>query len=207
TMRALNLPSEASQRFSRGIHPEMVKPALERAAELMRLHAGATVCQGVVDCYPAPRPPQVVELKRSEIRRVLGIDLPLDEASRLLRALEFAVEPAGAETIRATVPPHRLDIQEGAADLIEEIARLSGYDRLPGTLLADRLPPQTGNPDLAFEEGVRDLLVNAGLQECISYSLTTKEREAPLSPPAAEYVELLNPISEERKDLRHTVLS
>src|SRR5205807_1441923 len=67
TMRALNLPSEASQRFSKGIHPAMVKPALERAADLMRQHAGGTICQGIVDCYPASRPPQIVTLMRSEI--------------------------------------------------------------------------------------------------------------------------------------------
>jgi len=60
--------------------------------------------------------------------------------------------------LRVTAPPHRLDIQEGPADLIEDLARLYGYDRLPATLLADRLPPQTGNPALEFEERVRDLL-------------------------------------------------
>jgi phenylalanyl-tRNA synthetase beta chain len=207
TMRALNLPSEASQRFSRGIHPEMVKPALERAAELMRQHAGATVCQGIVDCYPAPIPPQVVELTGREIRRVLGIDLPLGEAARLLRSLEFTVESAGPDTIKATVPSHRLDIQEGPADLIEEIARLYGYDKFPATLLSDRLPPQTGSDHLTFEERVRDLLVNSGLQECITYSLTTPEKEAPLKLPETPYVELLNPISAERRVMRHSVLA
>ena len=207
TMRALNLPSEASQRFSRGIHPELVKPALERAAELLRLHAGATVCQGVVDNYPAPPAPQVIELKRSEIRRILGTDLPLNDAARLLKSLEFAVETASADTLKVTVPPHRLDIQAGAADLIEEIARLSGYDKLPATLLSDRLPPQSGNPELAFEEKVRDLLVDAGLQECITYSLTTPEKETPLHLPEAPYVELLNPISAERRVMRHSVLA
>ena len=207
TMRALNLPSEASQRFSRGIHPELVKPALERAAELIRQYAGATVCQGVVDCYPAPLPPQVIELKRSVIRRILGIDLPLEEAARLLKSLEFAVEPAGADALKVTVPPHRLDIQEGAADLIEEIARLSGYDRLPATLLSDRLPLQLGNDALVFEERVRDLLVDVGLQECITYALTTPEKEAPLQLPEAKYVELLNPISAERRVMRHSALA
>src|SRR5262249_46657660 len=59
TMRALNLPSEASHRFSRGVHPELVKPALERASELMREHAGAVICKGIVDQYPAPPKPQV----------------------------------------------------------------------------------------------------------------------------------------------------
>ena len=81
TMKALNLPSEASVRFSKGIHPELVRPAAERAAELMRQHAGATVCKGIVDNYPAPLPPRVIELKMSEVRRLLGIDLPIDECA------------------------------------------------------------------------------------------------------------------------------
>ncbi len=81
TMKALNLPSEASVRFSKGIHPEMVKPAAERAAELMRLHGHATVCRGIVDVYPRPLPPRVIDLKMSEVRRLLGMDLPRRSAS------------------------------------------------------------------------------------------------------------------------------
>src|SRR5579884_2869314 len=134
TMKALNLPSEASVRFSKGIHPELVQPAAERALKLMHDHAGATVAKGIVDNYPRPLPPMVIELKASEIKRLLGFDLPLAEATRILTGLEFKVESAGAETLRVTVPPHRVDIQVGSADLIEELARIHGYDRLPATL-------------------------------------------------------------------------
>jgi phenylalanyl-tRNA synthetase beta chain len=207
TMKALNLPSEASLRFSRGVHPKMVLPPAERAAELMRRHAGATVCNGAVDVYPAPLLPHGIELKMSEVRRILGVDLPLAECTRLLTALEFKVEPAAPHALRVTAPPHRLDIQEGPADLIEDLARLHGYDRLPATLLADRLPPQADCPDLEFEERVKDLLVGVGLQEVISYALTTPEREAPLTPPEAAYVRLLNPISSDRVVMRHAVLA
>jgi phenylalanyl-tRNA synthetase beta chain len=206
TIKALNLPSEASMRFSRGIHPELVMPAAQRAAELMRQHAGAT-CEGIVDVYPAPTAPQVVELKMSEVRRLLGMDFPIDDAARILTALEFQVSRSGSDALQVTAPPHRLDIQEGPADLIEDLARLHGYDRLPATLLADRLPPQTGNPALEFEERVRDLLTGAGLQETINYALTTPEREALLGARPAEYVRLLNPISSERSAMRQSVLA
>jgi phenylalanyl-tRNA synthetase beta chain len=207
TMKALNLPSEASIRFSRGIHPELVRPAAERAAELMRQHAGARVCRGVVDAYPAPLPPQVVLLTMAEVRRVLGMDMPVEEATRILEALEFRVEREGPEALRATVPPHRLDVQAGAADLIEDLVRIHGYDRLPATLLADQLPRQHANIPLAFEEHVRDILVSAGLQEVITYALTTPQREAPLGLPEAEYVTLLNPVSQDRVVMRHSVLA
>jgi phenylalanyl-tRNA synthetase beta chain len=206
TMKALNLPSEASLRFSKGIHPELVRPAIERAAELMRLYAGARVYQGLADAYPAPVRPQAIELKMSEVRRVLGMDLPIAECMRLLKALEFQAEPLGQDALRVTAPPHRLDIQEGPADLIEDLVRLHGYDRLPATLLSDRLPAQATNEPLVFEERVRDRLVSAGLQEVITYALTTPEQEKPWGLPEAEYVTLLNPISSERTVMRHSIL-
>ncbi|HEY7308994.1 MAG TPA: phenylalanine--tRNA ligase subunit beta [Gemmataceae bacterium] len=207
TMKALNLPSEASVRFSKGIHPETVKPAAERAAELMCQHGGATVCRGIVDVYPRPLPPQVIDLKMSEVRRILGMDMPRSECVRILRALEFHVEEMGSDVLRATVPPHRHDIQEGQADLIEDLVRLYGYDRLPATLLADQLPPQRTNKPLVFEERLRDRLVSLGLQEVITYALTTEEHEKPLGLPPCEYVRLQNPISSEREVMRHSVLA
>jgi phenylalanyl-tRNA synthetase beta chain len=207
TMRALDLPSEASLRFSKGIHPETVLPAAERAAELMRQFAGATVCQGVVDCYPAPLPDQVVTLEMKEVRRLLGMDMPIAEATRILRSLEYRVEQIGPETLRATVPPFRLDVQAGAADLIEDLIRIHGYDRLPATLLADQLPEQHTNVPLVLEERVRDILVATGLQEVIAYALTVPEKEKPITGNGTPYVTVKNPISSERVVMRHSVLA
>jgi phenylalanyl-tRNA synthetase beta chain len=206
TMKALNLPSEASVRFSKGIHPEMVRPAAERAALLMHDEGIATACKGLVDCYPAPLPAQTITLTMAEVRRQLGMDFSTDEAARILRALQFTVEPAGADALRVTTPPHRIDIQAGSADLIEELARVHGYDRLPATLLADALPEQHTNRSLEFEERLRDILVNCGLQEVITYALTEPERDAPVGLGEGKYVELVNPISSERRVMRHSVL-
>ncbi len=207
TMRALDLPSEASVRFSKGIHPELVAPAAGRAARLLAEHAGGTVAAGMADTYPGKPQPQIIDLKLAEVKRILGVDVPPLEVTRILSALKFQVEPAGADALKVTTPPNRLDIQAGAADLIEEIARIHGYDRITPTLLADPLPPQAGNADLQREERVRDRLVDLGLHEVITYSLTTPERELPLNPPQAGYVTLVNPISTERSAMRHTVLA
>src|SRR5262249_39020988 len=125
----------------------------------------------------------------------------------VLKALEFQVTPLGNEALHVVPPPHRLDIQEGPADLIEEIARIHGYDRLPATLLADQLPEQHGNRELALEERIRDLLVDAGLQEVITYSLTVEEKENSLGISPLDYIRLKNPISSERLVLRHSVLA
>ena len=205
TSRGLDLISEASQRFSKGVHPEMVPIALGRASELMRLHAGGVVAKGVVDNYPSPVPPLVIDLRMAKIRRLVGIDIPATECERILKTLEFGVEPVEGG-LRVTVPAHRLDIQEGPADLIEDLVRLWGYDRLPSTMLAEELPAQLGNEAVAFEESLRDQLVGVGLQEVITYSLTTPEREKPLGV-TGEYVTLRNPISSERTSMRRTILS
>src|SRR4051812_32457501 len=95
TSRALDLPSEASMRFSKGIHPDMVPIALARASELFRLHAGGTVAKGVIDVYPAPQPPKVVELSLRQVERTLGMALPIDECERILTALDFKVARVG----------------------------------------------------------------------------------------------------------------
>ncbi|MSR31930.1 MAG: phenylalanine--tRNA ligase subunit beta [Gemmataceae bacterium] len=208
-MKSLNLPSEAAMRFSKGVPPEMVPLAANRAAELLRLHASGTVAKGLEDCFPSARPAQVIDLPRAEIKRVLGVDIPLEECARIFSALDFKVEKAGADMLKVTVPFHRLDIQEGVADLLEELARLRGYDKLPSTLLAEQLPRQLQDPEFEFEKQTKDLLARLGLQEVISYSLTSPEAEAPCLGQELDstYVRILNPVSSERTVMRQSLLA
>ena len=220
TARQFTLFSEASTRFSKGVHPEIVAKAAMRALQLFHDHAGGEVLAGLVDNYPTPVPPQVIDLSAAEIRRVLGFDIPPEEVVRVLTALQFQVEPdtgvSGEEEAAeepgwvVTTPQTRLDIQVGAADLIEELARVYGYDKLPESHLAHELPEQRGNRSLELEEKVRDLLADQGLQECITYSLTSVEAEGRLDPNAGageapaepSHVVLVNPISPERSVMR-----
>jgi len=182
TARQFNQFSEASTRFSRGVHPEQAKPAAERAAQLFHEYAGGEVLSGMVDNYPAPLPPQVIDLDANEIRRLLGFDIPGAEVVRVLTALQFQVEPDGDEAWTVTTPQTRLDLQAGAADLIEELARVYGYDKLPERLLPLELPEPKGNRSLELEDRVRDLLADQGLQEAITYSLSNVDAEMKLSP-------------------------
>jgi phenylalanyl-tRNA synthetase beta chain len=225
--RGEEVETEAAARFSRGVHPAVVLPALNRATELMRQLGDGEVAQGVVDNYPRPPEPVSVDLPMSEVERILGIALSAQEVADILTALEFGVERIDEATLRVTAPDHRLDIgiapdsphQDIAeiiaqADLIEEIARIYGYDRIPDELIADVLPPQRGNPSLAREERARDVLVNAGLQEVVTHRLTTPESETRLTPPGAAsqwpdvgYVTLANPISQDKRVMRHTLLA
>jgi phenylalanyl-tRNA synthetase beta chain len=214
TTQALKLPSEASARFGRGVPPAIAAPASLRATGLMQALAGGEAAPGMADCYPAPQDAATVTLSVGDVRRILGVDLPREEIRRILTGLEFACEPVGESALTVTAPLHRLDVGTGVvgvADLAEELARVIGYDRLPVTELADALPPQRDNRVVDLEERVRDLLALAGLQEIITYRLTTPEREAELAPgeharPAEAYVRLANPISAERVVLRRTLL-
>jgi phenylalanyl-tRNA synthetase beta chain len=208
-----NLPSEASYRYSRGVHPAMAERGTRRCLELMQNWGNGQVAAGLVDNYPLPPKTSVVEITPADVTRWLGVTISAARIADLLRRLEFTVELKG-ETIHAVCPDHRLDIGEGVtgkADLIEEVARVYGYDNIPEARLADVLPPQKGNPVLDKEERVRDLLVSFGLQEVISYRWSTPEKEARRIAPGfpaddKEYVRMANPLSYDRAFLRHSVL-
>ncbi len=214
TVIAQNLPSEAAYRFSRGVHPAMAERGVRRGLELMRQWSGGMVYQGLVDNYPSPPVDPTVTVTTADVERWLGIQLTPEEIAEILRKLEFQVE-VGDQSVRATTPDHRLDIGEGivgVADLTEEIARIYGYDRIPETRLADELPLQLGNPQMEREERVRDLLVDLGLQEVITYRMTSPEREARrLTPdtPAIDrpHVQITNPIVSDRNVMRQSLLS
>lgn len=218
TINNLKIHSEAATRFSRGVHPAMARRGLIRTVQLVVEITGAKLAPGVLDVYPLPTPTVVVELSYRRVTDLLGFEVPYDEMLALLRGLEFGVEEAGQGLLRITVPDHRLDISAdpviGEADLVEEIARIYGYNRIPDQTMADELPPQRGNPDLDREEYVRDLLAQAGLREVINYRFTTPEKEGLLTPfglttavATAPYVEIANPISVERTALRQTLLA
>jgi phenylalanyl-tRNA synthetase beta chain len=214
TMMAQKLQSEAGYRFSRGVHPAMAERGVRRGLALMQQWASGVVAQGLVDNYPLPPEDPTVTVTPQDVRRWLGIPLTAAQIAETLQRLEFSVRLEG-QSVTATTPDHRLDINTGVtgkADLMEEIARVYGYDRLPETRIADALPPQRANLTVEREERLRDLLVELGLQEVVTYRMTSTEREARLNPdgrplePQA-YVRLANPSSSDRNVLRRSLLS
>lgn len=215
TSQALNIKSEAAYRFSRGVHPSQAMFGALRGAKLMVELAGGKIAGDVLDYYPNPPQPVVVELSQAEVTRLLGVELSLAEIKNILEALEFKVEEAKGKSgsLSVTVPDHRLDISTdptiGQADLIEDIARIYGYDRLPVSEMADELPPQRNNESLDREERARDLLIQSGLQEIITYRLTTPEAEARLleAVDRSSYVTLANPSTPERAVMRQSLLN
>jgi phenylalanyl-tRNA synthetase beta chain len=210
TSQALKLFSEASARFGRGVPASMTIPAAKRATELMRQLGGGTIARGVADAYPVRQEKGTVEITAREVERIAGIEISDEGIAEILESLGFACEKKG-DGISATVPDHRLDVGL-PADLVEEVARVYGYDRIPVTLMADELPPQQRNESLEQEEFVRDVLVGCGLQEVITYSITNLDAVRKLdpegAPPAeADYIRLANPLSSEREFMRRTLMN
>ncbi len=215
SVQAYGLHSEAAYRYSRGVHPSQSRLGALRGARLMQQLAGGVIAGDIIDYYPARPEPSVVDLPTSEVKRVLGVDMPCGEVQRILERLEFTCDTSCPDTLRVTAPDHRMDIGLGVvgrADLLEEIARIYGYDRIPETRIDDGMPPQRDNRPLLQEEKVRDLLVEAGLQEVITYRLVAPQHEALLRPPTVApderpYVTMANPISPERTAMRHSLLT
>ncbi len=216
TATALKLHSEAGYRFSRGVHPSQAMLGALRAAKLIHALAGGVIAADMVDNYPLPPKTITLELSTADVTRLLGISLDRDTVQNYLEGLEFICEPIGDEALRVTVPDHRLDISAdpviGRADLVEEIVRMYGYDKIPHTELNDALPPQRNNPKLDWEMTLQDLLVDVGMQEIITYRLTTPEAEARLTPGAeplddSQYVALVNPSTADRRVMRRSLLN
>jgi phenylalanyl-tRNA synthetase beta chain len=208
TARQHNLPSEASFRFSRGVHPALAEQGVRRGLQLMAQWSGGKVAPGLVDEYPLKPQDPTVTVTTGDVKRWLGIDLAPGQIVELLERLEFECTVED-DSVHVKTPPYRLDIGEGIvgmADVLEEIARSYGYDNIPETRMADALPPQVGNPVYEWEERVRDLLVTLGLQEIVSYRLTSPERESRLVS-HAKYVTLANSITPERRVMRRSLLA
>jgi phenylalanyl-tRNA synthetase beta chain len=206
TAKQHNLPSEASFRFSRGVHPALAEQGVRRGLQLMAAWSGGKIAPGLVDEYPLKPLDPIITVRPQDLKRLIGIDLTAEEIAELLTRLEFQCTIENG-CVNARTPPHRLDIGQGIvglADVIEEVARSYGYDRIPETRMADALPPQIGNPPYEWEEHVRDILVNLGLQEIVSYRLTSPERESRFMS-YDEYVTVANPITPERRVLRRSL--
>jgi phenylalanyl-tRNA synthetase beta chain len=208
TAKQHNLPSEASFRFSRGVHPAMAEGGVSLGLKYMAEWAGGAVAPDLVDAYPLPPKDAVVEITVNDVKRWLGIDLTLAQIAELLSRLEFKCEVTSNE-VRVTAPNHRMDIGEGVvgvADVLEEVARSYGYDNIPTTTMADALPPQVGNPIHEWEEHLRDLMVALGLQEVVSYRMTSLEKESRITH-YDDYVRLANPIAPEKSVLRRSLVA
>lgn len=173
TSQALGLRSEASMRFERGIDPAYVGPALDRAAELLQQLAGGTVARGIIDVYPQPEVRRTLMLELAALEALLGATYHPQTVEQTLTALGYILTPTGADVWGVQVPSFRRDVTV-VPDLIEDVARIQGYDEITPTLPSSPPPATQVDPWLAFEASLRDVLLALGLTETVNYPLTSK---------------------------------
>ncbi len=204
TSRRLGLQSEASARFERGADPNGPAAAVARAlALLVRLDAGVSIGD-VVDVWPRPATPRTVRLTRAALDRLLGAAVPDADVGRILTRLGFGISPA-AEGWRVEVPTFRVDVSR-EADLIEEVGRHWGFDRVTPRFPALRTAPRPSAPTVALARRIRRLLAGAGLQEAATFSFLEHAAAEPFVADAATLAPIANPLSEKFAVLRPSLL-
>ncbi|MEA1996058.1 MAG: phenylalanine--tRNA ligase subunit beta, partial [Gemmatimonadota bacterium] len=209
TSKALGLMTEASKRFERGTDYSMMEYAAERAADLIAEHASGVIRSPVTDVYPSPFPDFEITLRTSRVRQVLGVGVDFSETEirKLLEGVDFIIEKEQEGLYRVKVPAcRRLDVTE-EIDLIEELARLWGYDRIPVPGRMDITPESSGTDRYSRESAVRRALSGIGLQEIMTSAFVGYEYvERIYGPGQFDPLGLQSPISSEEDVLRPSLL-
>lgn len=198
------LRSEASARFEKGVDPARVREAGERAAQLMAQYAGGTILQGTAEVDELTMEPAVISITLEKINTLLGTDMSVSEVESIFKRLQFGVT-LDNETFTITVPTRRGDITI-EADLVEEAARLYGYDNIPATLPVGAATPGQLTDYQMKRRKVRRTLEGAGLYQAVTYSLTSEEKAAQFALNALDSIRLAMPMSEERSQLRLSIV-
>ena len=218
TSKALGLRTEASARFEKQLHPEQAMAAQRLAARLMVELCGARMVPGTIDVYPRPAEPRVVPLRAERMERLLGERIEDETAGGILERLGFegaedgegGGEAGGAKAASSAtawrVPPWRDSDVQREADLIEEVARIHGLDKLPTTLPARTDAIGRLTPSERLRRRLEDLLRDRGLLEAISYSFTSPEALRRIRLADAEVLRIRNPLSEDLSVMRPLIL-
>jgi len=209
TSKRLGIHSESSHRFERGADIEMVPVALDRAAELIQATAGGTISPAPIDCYPQQLTAKQIVIGTARTNAVLGLQLTTARIQELLESIGLTISRVESECLTVVVPLFRPDL-EREIDLIEEVARLNGYERIPVTMPDSRLDCQLPNRLQLMQRVLRDSLVNRGLSEVINYSFIAQAAIDKLDLAAddtrRQSIAILNPLTEEQAVMRTTLV-
>ena len=210
TAGSLELRTEATLRFEKGLRTELAPIALRRATALIQQVAGGTIAPGIIDVFPeADAPALTVPLTAARLRQVLGMEFDFDTVKGVLDSLGFPWESDGSDGsdgLAVTVPYWRNDVSI-EEDLVEEVIRIAGYETVPTAMLSTPIPFQTPSPGPALREQVKDLLSAVGMQEVINYPLVALpelERVGELDPQQLPMA-VANPMSASHQYLRPTL--
>lgn len=208
TSQRLGLQTDASKRFERGTDPNMVVTALNRAAKLIAEIAGGEIAPGTLDVSKGEFPPHQIRCRVQRVNALLGTTLSLNEVESTLQRLHLKTDAIEGETLLVTVPTYRCDLAE-EIDLVEEVARIYGYDNIRKEVMAYQSSTQPHSPLFLFEREVRNRLIAEGLQEFLSCDLispTLQQRLNGGEMPQDAAIHVMNPVSEEQSVLRTSLL-
>ncbi len=209
TARHLNLGTEASYRFERGVDPELAPRAMERAVQLLVEITGAEAVANGYDCVDGIAERKTIKLRVSRTNDLLGLELNSMEISRFLESIELQVSQADDDTLLVTVPSFRVDL-EREVDLIEEVARLQGYNEIPTSMPVVPMSFPEQQPGLELRKKLAAMLVSQGFYEAINYSFVDEDYFDLLkledNDPLRNAVALLNPLSEDQRIMRTMML-
>ena len=207
TAKALGISTEASYRFERGADPGAVLAALDRAAQLIAELTGGTICDGIVDVYPGQQPLTEIQLRPERVNFVLGTTIETAEMVQILDRLGFDVDATG-KVYQVVVPTFRSDVTR-EIDLIEEIARVYGYDNIPTTLPKGDIPVPAPTPKTEARRRIKHFLLAAGMMEAVNYSFCDPncfdKIRLNAGDPLRNTLQLRNPLSPEMSVLRTTL--
>jgi phenylalanyl-tRNA synthetase beta chain len=208
TSRTLKIRTDASTRFEKGLSPHLPPIAAARAVRLMVEHCGGKAAKGIIDVNPGEAKQTRVTVKMERLVRVLGIEPEASEIRSILSSLGFGARWMPPDRFIVRVPHWRTDINI-ADDVIEEVARIIGYDQLPTSQLRGEIPPLVPQPRRDLRERVRDALSDAGMQEIISYSMTDMETLQKVLPKEdlaiTQPLHIANPLSRQYEYARTTL--
>lgn len=209
TAKRLGLHTESSHRFERGIDIDSVSRALDRAALLIVELAGGSMAQGTLDVYPGKCDRAAITFRPEKANELIGINLEREAILDILTRLECQVTDDVDGGVSVIPPYYRLDI-EREIDLIEEIARLNGYDKIPATMPIARVASDRPTRHQEIEKQVRDLLVSNGMNEIINFSFTAPDAAGKLllndDDSRRLAISLANPLVDEQSVMRTTLL-
>lgn len=201
TSKFLGLNTDASQHFERGADPEVTVKAVDRAAQLMADVTGGEVLQGVVDVYPKRLRRRIISLRRRRVNNFLGTSLSSSRIRSLLHSLGLSLKRERKGTFVVEIPSLRVDL-EREVDLIEEVARVHGYDNIEAKqVVSVRLSAVA--PEMSFADTVRECFIGAGFQEIVTNSMQQKEIVDSCSD---KPVYVMNPISRDMAALRASMV-
>ncbi|MCF8067172.1 MAG: phenylalanine--tRNA ligase subunit beta [Desulfobacterales bacterium] len=209
TAKCLGLNTEASHRFERGVDPEGTVIALNRATMLISELGGGTIVGGLIDEHPKPSILPEIALSVMATNRLLGTGFNSDEISNFLTSIEFAVKSKNDEEMVVVPPSYRVDV-ERPEDLMEEVARLSGYNNIPTTSPVVRAQTELPGKSLVLRSTVRQLMTGFGFTEVINYSFIHRESCERLmldeEDPRKSIIDIMNPLTEDHAVMRTSLV-